>query len=118
MKFEEVLPALRRGKKARRKNWSSAQHIRVSFNSSDYLVNQDGITYSDSIMLDNWEIVEEPRKVTYVGYVLERPDHPNPCHYSIGEALGHMCSPIYTEPVVEPTPREKLSKWKITMEEI
>jgi hypothetical protein len=52
MKFEEVLPALRDGKKVRRKAWGENDYIAISspFELSD-----------GSLMRDDWEIVEEPK---------------------------------------------------------
>jgi hypothetical protein len=53
MKFEEVLPAFREGKKIRRDAWDE----------KDYVVINGGFELSDrSIMANDWEIVPEPKK--------------------------------------------------------
>ena len=54
MKFEEVLPALREGKKVGRKKWDKS-----------YYVNNYGEAYVDweDLLATDWEIVKEPKKV-------------------------------------------------------
>lgn len=54
MKFEEVLPALRKGKKVGRKKWDKS-----------YYVNNYGEAYVDweDLLATDWEIVKETKKV-------------------------------------------------------
>ena len=52
MKFEEVLPALREGKKVRRTSWVSTTHIKAK---GDYFLDVSGC------LADDWEIVDEPK---------------------------------------------------------
>ena len=62
MKFEEVLPELREGKKVRIKDWFKGEYI--YFNKNKVILNQDDtridtISYFEIIYKD-WEIYEEP----------------------------------------------------------
>ena len=67
MRFEEVLPALKAGKKIRRNHWCKDTYIYV--NSNGEFATQSGRRFE--IILDNlrdleaddWEIVKEPKKV-------------------------------------------------------
>ena len=67
MIFEEVLPALRSGKKIRKRYWCKGNYIYINFN--EELVTQSGKRFE--IMLgslcdlekDNWEIIKEKKKV-------------------------------------------------------
>ena len=60
MKFEEVLPALRNGKKIRRRVWLDADYIYVRDGS---IVDNDGYSFEIDLSItlnDDWEIIEEP----------------------------------------------------------
>lgn len=64
MKFEEVLPALREGKKVRRKSWGRVHSFIIIKDDSlvdDYHCNV-GI-YAYDLKADDWEIVEKKKKV-------------------------------------------------------
>lgn len=64
MKFEEVLPALREGKKIRRKSWGRVHSFIIIKDDSlvdDYHCNV-GI-YAYDLKADDWEIVKETKKV-------------------------------------------------------
>lgn len=54
MKFEEILPALRNGKKIRRKEWPGEIFI-----SQNRKIMQVATLYVSSLFADDWEIVEE-----------------------------------------------------------
>ena len=63
MKFEEVLPALKAGKKIRRKCMPNRYyHIK-----NNHIVNENGELYTfgveADILQDDWEIVKETKKV-------------------------------------------------------
>ena len=61
MKFEEVLPALRDGKKIRRKAWYEKYFIYCEGLS---VYKEDGVNYCfmgcDQLLCDDWEVFEEP----------------------------------------------------------
>lgn len=64
MKFEEVLPALREGKKIRRKSWGRVHSFIIIKDDSlvdDYRCNV--VIYAYDLKADDWEIVEEKKKV-------------------------------------------------------
>ena len=64
MKFEEVLPALREGKKIRRKIWGRERSFIVI--KDDSLVDnlgRDVAIYTYGLKAIDWEIVEEKKKV-------------------------------------------------------
>lgn len=67
MKFEEVLPALREGKKIRRNNWCKDGYIYI--NSNGEFENQSGkrpaiiLSRLDDLEADNREIVKEKKKI-------------------------------------------------------
>lgn len=61
MKFEEVLPALRNGKKIRRTGWLDADYIYIRNGS---IVDNDGDSFEIDLSItlnDDWEIVDEPK---------------------------------------------------------
>ena len=62
MKFEEILPALKEGKKIRRKIWSSDEYIVLK----ERVFSQDGIlhsfSYNDFVAKD-WEVIKDKRSV-------------------------------------------------------
>lgn len=65
MKFEEVLPELRKGKKIRKRFWSSDHYIIYDNNSGD-IVNQNGHPYlfaQHDFNYTNWEVIKETKKV-------------------------------------------------------
>ena len=70
MKFEEVLPALRKGKKIRRKSWKPEEYIILITNDPEYgayITNEKRGKQLYLINLfwihdDDWEIVPEPKK--------------------------------------------------------
>lgn len=49
MKFEDVLPAFREGKKIRRKSWNPEVYFAYALT-------------PETILEDDWEVVEEPKK--------------------------------------------------------
>ncbi len=53
MKFEEVLPALREGKRVKRKSWDTGAFITSA---------SSGNIAAKSLMADDWEVYEEPKK--------------------------------------------------------
>ena len=61
MKFEEVLPALRDGKKIRRKEWFEKYFI---YREGLSVYKEDGVNYCfmgcDQLLCDDWEVFEEP----------------------------------------------------------
>ena len=75
MKFEEVLPALREGKKAKRKAWEKGDYIKKDAREYvkkdarhvvEEIINQDSVIYSLTITdleADDWEVSEETKKV-------------------------------------------------------
>ena len=63
MKFEEVLPALREGKKIRKVSWWEGHYFKLA---SDGIVDQEGKNFTfgkDDFTCDDWEIVEQKKKV-------------------------------------------------------
>ena len=64
MKFKDVIPALKEGKKIRRRKWNKSNYI---FIGTDDLVYDQNYEYFIFILEDfedeNWEIVKEPNKV-------------------------------------------------------
>lgn len=66
MKFEEVLPALREGKKIKRKYWGE-NYIKRDFRFLvGQIIGQDSVIYALTILeleADDWEIIKEPKKV-------------------------------------------------------
>lgn len=65
MKFEEVLPALREGKKIRIKGWEEIQYIYKPKNENDLRAEDYkavNLSWKD-FFSDNWEIIKEPKKV-------------------------------------------------------
>ena len=65
MKFEEVLPALREGKKIRLKEWEEIQYIYMPKNETD-LRTEDyhsiNLSWQD-LFSGDWEIVKEKKKI-------------------------------------------------------
>ena len=64
MKFEEVIPALREGKKIRRKSWGRVHSFIIIKDDSlvdDYRCNV--VIYAYDLKADDWEIVKEKKKV-------------------------------------------------------
>ena len=64
MKFEEVIPALREGKKIRRKSWGRVRSFIIIKDDSlvdDYRCNV--VIYAYDLKADDWEIVKETKKV-------------------------------------------------------
>ena len=64
MRFEEVLPALREGKKIRRKSWGRVHSFIIIKDDSlvdDYRCNV--VIYAYDLKADDWEIVKEKKKV-------------------------------------------------------
>ena len=67
MKFEEIIPALKEGKKARRKRWGVKNHNYIVVGKEDDLIvdmvyGKFPFTLGD-LIADDWEIVEETKKV-------------------------------------------------------
>lgn len=66
MKFEEILPALRNGKKIRKSCWLEGEYINLY---GICIRNENGNKYSlywADIIEENWELYEEPKqKVKY-----------------------------------------------------
>ena len=63
MKLEEVLPALREGKKIRRTFWWEGHYFKLT---SDGIVDQEGKNFiigKDDLFADDWEVVKEIKKV-------------------------------------------------------
>ena len=61
MKFEEVLPALRNGKKIRIKGWFEDEYI---YQEGEELFDEAGFSCSPDLayaLYDDWEIVDEPK---------------------------------------------------------
>lgn len=71
MKFEEVLPALRKGYKIRDKEWPKDDHI---YNKDNFLYNQQGCLVhlsSFGLLAGDWEIVEEPESTYDWDYIIK-----------------------------------------------
>lgn len=62
MKFEEVLPSLREGKKIKRKNAEKDYWLNDSFISNDINNRTYDTILIEDLLADDWEIVEEPKK--------------------------------------------------------
>lgn len=67
MKFEEIIPALKEGKKARRKRWGAKNHNYIVVDKEDDLIvdmvyGKFPFTLGD-LIADDWEIVKETKKV-------------------------------------------------------
>ena len=63
MKFEEVLSALREGKKIRRAFWWGGHYLKLVSNG---IIDQDGksLTFGkEDLIADDWEVVKETKKV-------------------------------------------------------
>lgn len=66
MKFEEILPALREGKKIRRSFWSNEHYIElVGCDFYDNRTNKEYYFNLNDFIADSWEIVKEPKKVKF-----------------------------------------------------
>ena len=64
MKFEEVLPALRKGIKVRRKSWNKRNYIVVKKDNLIVDENDYAIPFCiDDFSADDWEIIKEKKKV-------------------------------------------------------
>lgn len=64
MKFEEIIPALREGKKARASWWENGRYIEID--DEGVFVDQDGEGYLitfDDFKYDDWEIIEKTKKI-------------------------------------------------------
>lgn len=73
MKFEEVLPALREGKKIRRRGRSKSDYILIG--TDDLVFDQDDEYFPfslDDFLDDDWEIVEETKKVKLRDLTIEQ----------------------------------------------
>ena len=78
MKFEEILPALREGKKIRKRHWCKGSYIYIDFDFNGELVAQSG--KSVEIILgrlcdlekDEWEIIKETKKVKLRDLTIEQ----------------------------------------------
>lgn len=68
-RLEDVLPALREGKKVRRKSWAPTNSVK-EFLKRDYALG--------SVLADDWEIVPEPSRVA--DYLVEIAD-PTPLYH-------------------------------------
>lgn len=63
MKIEEVLPALREGKKIRRTFWWEGHYFKLA---SDGIVDQEGKKFTfgkDDLLCSDWEIIKKKKKV-------------------------------------------------------
>ena len=65
MKFEEVLPALRKGQKVKRKCWHSNQYLMK--NEMLYVTTNNlmSIFFGDILLDEDWEIVDEPKPIRF-----------------------------------------------------
>lgn len=66
MKLEEVLPALKEGKKIGRKKWNKGYYYEMTYKyGHNVIVDNHGDAKEDweNILATDWEIVEEPKKV-------------------------------------------------------
>ena len=64
MKFEDILPALKEGKKVKRKNWNKINYIRIG--EEDLIVDENDECFPfilEDFLTDNWEIIKETKKV-------------------------------------------------------
>ena len=67
MRFEEILPALKEGKKIRRNYWWEGHYIKRGYKLVEGEINNQyhaayGLTIMD-LEADDWEIIKEPKKV-------------------------------------------------------
>ena len=63
MKFEEILPLLKEGKKIRKASWFEGHYFKLA---SDGIVDQDGKSFTlgkDDLLYSDWEIFREKKKV-------------------------------------------------------
>ena len=66
MKFEEVLPALREGKKIGRKKWNKGYYYEMTYKyGHNVIVDNHGEAKEDweNLLATDWEIVKETKKV-------------------------------------------------------
>lgn len=65
MKLEEVLPALREGKKVRRTCWAPGLFVKLNYNGTNIIteIGKECNLPSFHILADDWEIVPEPKRV-------------------------------------------------------
>lgn len=63
MRFEEILPALREGKKITKASWWEGHYVELTL---DGIIDQDGrdfVLNRGDLICDDWEIVKEKKKV-------------------------------------------------------
>lgn len=63
MRFEEVLPSLREGKKIRRTSWWEGHYFRLASNRIVDQGERNIVFGKDDLFCSDWEIVEEKKKV-------------------------------------------------------
>lgn len=128
-KFEEVLPALREGKKIRRSCWGEFYYIFYKI-VEDCIVNDKDFYFTlkaEDMFKDDWEIIEEPkppRRFEFEQYIIEKPHIKEPdsngeYQYSeLSRQLGHFSS--FNTYAHKPSENinQKVSKWKIIIEEL
>lgn len=91
MKFEEVLPALRNGKKLRRSFWREDTYFYKNHQGTFIFKNggEDTYYYHLTCLLDSddWEVIEEPKKVKLRDLTEEqfRRYRRKKCNYSPGK---------------------------------
>ncbi len=104
MKFEQVLPALREGKKILLPSWDKGEYLCIGITND--LVDENGKTpASFPIGFDDWEIVEEPKKYSVKFWIVARKDsygeitlrveRKYPSGFKLNNAIG--CQSIFWE---------------------
>ena len=64
MKFEEILPALREGKKVKKRGWKGDFIFKSPFREEIVFDDWKGCNLSwEDFLADDWEIIKEPKKV-------------------------------------------------------
>lgn len=82
MKFEEVLPALREGKKIRSAEWSDYLHKSKEC--------RDEVITVYSILRDDWEVIEEnPYPAGTFQWAVWETQHKHECR--LGDGTLHLC---------------------------
>ena len=69
--IEDILPQIRKGRKARRKEWSENWHLQKDGDFLDLIKNGQSIYFDTliSFLKDDWELVPEPVKHKVIVYL-------------------------------------------------
>lgn len=92
MRFEEILPALREGKKIRRKNRNKINYIQIG--KEDFIVDENDECFPfilEDFLADNWEIIKEKKKVKLRDLTKEQYKNWYKGHCYLYEDCEHCC---------------------------